>query len=37
MGGGGDIHVAAAIVLVCVNTPYLGGCGGMLPPPQDNF
>ena len=29
---GGNVHVAAAIVSVCVNTPYLGESGGMLPP-----
>ena len=31
--GGGDVHVAADIVLVCVNTLYLGG----MPPPKERF
>ena len=40
--GGGDVHVAAAIVSVYVNTLYLGGSGGMPkqtppPPPTGNF
>ena len=34
---GGNVHVAAAIVSVCVNTPYLGGSGGMPPPPPMKF
>ena len=33
LGRGRNLHVVAAIVSVCVNTPYLGGSGGMPPPP----
>ena len=28
-GFGGNVHVVAAIVSVCVNTPCLGGSGGI--------
>ena len=31
-GGGGNVHVAAAIVSVFINTPYLGGSGAVADP-----